>query len=175
MLYIKIGKKKYPCKIEKFTTQGSNEGIRVISDAPKAKSGFVIVDDDDNVIFDRSDYTNLYYEGDGFKEYTVVAEGTVPVQCYANGTPASPYDQLSRRISAVNQRVNSITPYTETKTAYIDDTEVVFNIPKDGNISVFMVDGEGQNVPHTFEQVNGQIVVSFDKRDSLATVTISIQ
>ena len=70
---------------------------------------------------------------------------------------------------------SAITPYTESKTAYIDDTEVRFNITKEGNISVFMVDGDGQNVPFTFEQVNGQIIVSFEKRDSLATVTISIQ
>ena len=175
MIYIKIGKRKYPAKVQTFTTQMGHEAIRVISEAPQAHNGFMIVDINDNVISDRSAYTHLYRADDTCKEYTTVEETIIPVECHEDGTPDSPYDILSRRISAVNSKVNAITPYTETKTAYIDDTQVAFNIPNDGNISVFMVDGEGQNVPFTFERVNGQVVVSFEKRDALATVTISIQ
>lgn len=174
MLYIKIGENKYPCKFQVFTTQLGNDGIRIIGDVPLA-NGFQIVDENDNLITDRSDYTYLYREDDTCKEYTKVAEEIIPTEGFTLGTPSSPYDVLSRRISAVNNRVSDITPYTESKTAYIDDIDVLFDIPKEGNISVFMVDGEGQNVPFTFEQINGQIKVSFEKRESLATVTISIQ
>lgn len=78
-------------------------------------------------------------------------------------------------VNGNRKSVTDITPYTETKTAYIDDEYVTFDIAKDGNISVYMVDGDGQNVPCSFEQINGQIKVSFEKRNSLATVTISIQ
>jgi Tol biopolymer transport system component len=78
-------------------------------------------------------------------------------------------------INGNRKSVSDITPYTESKTAYIDDEYVTFDIAKDGNISVYMVDGDGQNVPCEFEQINGQIKVSFEKRNSLATVTISIQ
>lgn len=78
-------------------------------------------------------------------------------------------------INGNRKSVSEITPYTETKTAYIDDEYVTFDIAKDGNISVYMVDGDGQNVPCSFEQINGQVKVSFKKRNSLATVTISIQ
>lgn len=88
-------------------------------------------------------------------------------------------DSLEKKLDApivrANENVDKITPYTETKTAYIDDEYVTFDIAKDGNISVYMVDGDGQNVPCSFEQINGQIKVSFEKRNSLATVTISIQ
>lgn len=79
-------------------------------------------------------------------------------------------------INGNRKSVSDITPYTESKTAYIDDEYVTFDIAKDGNISVYMVDGDGQNVPCMFERMaNEQIRVSFAKRDSLATVTISIQ
>lgn len=77
-------------------------------------------------------------------------------------------------IAGTRQSVNNITPFTETKTAYIDDTEVVFRSVKDGNVSVFMTDKEGANVPFEFERINGDIKVLFEKRKSLATVTISI-
>lgn len=70
--------------------------------------------------------------------------------------------------------VKTLTPYTASATAYIDDTQVIFSNVPSGNISVFMTDGEGQNVPYTVEYVNGSVVVMFDKRESLATVNISI-
>lgn len=176
MLYQKIGNEKYPIeKFSTFPTQLGNTAVRISGDTPTA-NGFEIVDDGDNVIADCKEYVYLYREDDKCKEYTKVAEEIIPTQSFATGDfPDSPYDVLSRRISAVNSRVTQITPYEQSKTAYIDDTDVFFDIPKDGNISVFMVDGEGKNVPFTYEQINGQIKVSFEKRDSLATVTISIQ
>lgn len=173
MLYIKIGNEKYPAKFHTFRTQANKEGIRVIGDCPTA-NGFLIVDDNDEVVFDRSDYTYLYRKDDKCKEYTKEYEEIIPTESFALGTPDNPFSALSRQISAVNNRVTEITPYTESKTAYIDDEYVCFDA-KDGNVSVFMVDGEGQNVPFTFEQINGQIKVSFEKRNSLATVTVSIQ
>lgn len=177
MLYIKIGENKYPIdKFGTFITQLGNSAVRIVGDVPLAENGFLIVDDEDNVIGDMSEFTYLYREEDNCKEYTKVAEEIIPTQSFATGDiPDSAFDVLSRRISAVNSRVTQITPYTESKTAYIDDTDVFFDIHKDGNISVFMVDGEGQNVPFEYEQINGQIKVSFEKRESLATVTISIQ
>ena len=175
MLYIKIGEQKYPIEsFNVFTTQNGQTGVRITGDTPLA-DGFEIYDEDTRVA-DGKDYTYLYREDGNVKEYTKEAEEIIPTQSFATGDyPDSAFDVLSRRISAVNSRVTQITPYTESKTAYIDDTDVFFDIPKDGNISVFMVDGEGQNVPCTFEQINGQIKVLFEKRESLATVTISIQ
>ena len=177
MIYQKIGEQKYPIdKFSTFITQMGQTAVRIIGETPTAENGFEIVDDADNIIGDMSEFTYLYREDDNVKEYTKTAEEIIPTQSFASGDiPITPYDVLSRRISAVNNRVTQITPYEQTKTAYIDDTDVFFDIPKDGNISVFMVDGEGQNVPFEYEQINGQIKVSFEKRESLATVTISIQ
>ena len=99
----------------------------------------------------------------------------------------SMFEALQKRIDALDKKydsismvdrgnINAITPYVESKTAYIDDEYVTFDIAKDGIISVYMVDNDGQNVPCMFERMaNEQIRVSFAKRDSLATVTISIQ
>ena len=172
MLYIISHDEKYPIKdFQVFKTQMGNNGIRIIGDVPTVE-GFTIVDDD-NVIADRSEYTYLYREDANCKEYTAVEEEIIPTECsYMGDVPSNP---IQRQINALNNRVNEITPYTESKTAYIDDEYVMFNIPKEGIISVQMVDGEGKNVPHLFEQINGQLKVTFEKRDTLATVTISIQ
>ena len=177
MLFIQIDGVPYPMKAQTFRTQKGHEGIRVFSkEAPLAEDGFKIVDGNGKVISDKSEFKYLYREDENCKEYISIPEEPIPTKSsYTGGQPESIYSVLSRQISAVSSQVNAITPYEETKTAYIDDTEVKFDIVKEGNISVFMVDGEGQNVPFTYEQVNGQVVVSFEKRNSLATVTISIQ
>lgn len=177
MLFIEINGERYPMKAQSLTTQKGKQAIRIISkEAPLAEDGFKIVDGNGKVISDKSDFKYLYREDENCKEYIKEPEEIITTKNYYTGVQhESPYDSLSRQISAVSAQVSAITPYTESKTAYIDDTSVAFDIAREGNISVFMVDGEGQNVPFTFEQINGQIVVSFEKRDSLATVTISIQ
>ena len=188
MLFIEINGEKYPCKVHSFTTPFGKDALRVISsEAPLAEDGFRIVDENDYVITDRRDYKYLYREDDECREYVAMPETAIPVGfSYTENLARSPYSLLAEQISAVssttsdqimelNSHVDEIEPYTESKTAYIDDTEVRFNIVKEGNISVFMIDEDGQTVPFTYERVNGEIVVSFEKRDSLATVTISIQ
>lgn len=172
MIYTKIGEEKYPCKIQSFRTQMGKDAIRIIGEVPTAENGFLIVDDADNVISDRSDYIYLYREDAECKEYTAEEEQIIPTESFYMGdVPVSP---IQRQISSLNNRVNAITPYTASKTAYIDDTEVVFENVKDGMVSVSMTDDNG-SVPFEYEKVNGNIRVSFDKRDSLATVNISIQ
>ena len=94
------------------------------------------------------------------------------IQSQKNQVPiTAKTDSTANRVDVVEANE----PYIESKTAYIDDDHVVFDLVRDGNVSVYMVDGDGKNVEHTFDRENGQIVVSFEKRDSLATVTISIQ
>ena len=177
MLFIEIDGVSYPMKAQTFRTQKGQEGVRIFSDeAPLAQDGFKIVNGNGKVISDKSDFKYLYRETPNCREYTTKPEEIIPTSShYEEMKTIDPYSELSKQISAVSAQVSAITPYTESKIAYIDDTEVRFDITKEGNISVFMVDGDGQNVPFTFEQVNGQIIVSFEKRNSLATVTISIQ
>jgi hypothetical protein len=74
-------------------------------------------------------------------------------------------------IAGTRQSVTAITPYTETKTAYIGDTEVVFtNVPQ-GNLSVYF----DTPTDYSVERTKDAIAVTFDALDEVTTVTISIQ
>ena len=75
------------------------------------------------------------------------------------------------KVDDTSNKVTAITPYTETKTAYIGDTEVVFtNVPQ-GNLSVYFDTPTDYSVKRT----NDAIAVTFDALDEVTTVTISIQ
>ena len=74
-------------------------------------------------------------------------------------------------IAGTRQNISAITPYTETKTAYIGDTEVVFtNVPQ-GNLSVYF----DTPTDYSVERTKDAIAVTFDALDEVTTVTISIQ
>ena len=89
--------------------------------------------------------------------------------------PMSDFNAIaSALVSEQGEAIKAVTPVTMTKTAYIDDTEVTFTDAPQGNVSVYMTDKDGQNVPCTFERVYNGIKVSFEKRNSLAEITISI-
>ena len=71
-------------------------------------------------------------------------------------------------ISGVRQNISEITPYIETKTAYIGDTEVVFFPPNIGNVTVYF------DKPYTMEKLSDRIIISFDELEEVTEVTISI-
>lgn len=73
--------------------------------------------------------------------------------------------------AGIRQSVSDVTPYTESKTAYILDTEIVFNSVPQGNMSVFF------SIPtdYTIERVSDSVVVSFEPLEEVTEVTISIQ
>ena len=84
---------------------------------------------------------------------------------------------LSRRISSVEKRlsdftdirVNDITPYTETKTAYIGDTEITFyDVPENGNVTVFF------NASYNMERIGNKITLTFEPLNNITDITISI-
>ena len=74
-------------------------------------------------------------------------------------------------IAGTRQNISAITPYTETKTAYIGDTEVVFTNVQQGNLSVYF----DTPTDYSVERTNDAIAVTFDALDEVTTVTISIQ
>lgn len=88
-------------------------------------------------------------------------------------TPYVPSTVLES-IDRLGKMTEAITPWTASKTAYIDDTELTFTDAPQGNVSVYMTDKDGRNVPCTFERVYNGIKVAFEKRNSLAEVNISI-
>ena len=65
-------------------------------------------------------------------------------------------------------KVEELTPYTESKTAYIDDTEVVFeNVPQ-GNLTIYL------NKPYTVEREDSRVTVRFEALEEVTEITISI-
>ena len=175
MLYIKIGESKYPIKFHSFTTQFGNDAIRIISnEAPLAQNGFLIVDEDDNVISDRSEYVYLYREDDQCKEYTKIPEEIIPAENKAMGDiPESPYSKLSHRISSVDGKVNEITPFEETKKAYYGEKEKTFYDVPNGNVSIFFDNYEGD---HKTSRIGNRFIVSFpEKLEKATNITVMVQ
>ena len=65
-------------------------------------------------------------------------------------------------------KVVEITPWTASKTAYIDDTECIFTDVPTGNMTVYC------SVPHTIERDGDRVAVRFEPLDEVIEVTISI-
>ena len=65
-------------------------------------------------------------------------------------------------------KVVDITPWTATKTAYIDDTECIFEEVPQGNVTVYC------SVPHTIEKQDGRVIVKFEALKESKEITISI-
>ena len=176
MLFIEIDNEKYPMKAQATTTQSGKPAIRIISDeAPLAMDGFNIVDGNGNLISDKSAFKYLYREDEHCKEYTTSPEEIIPVEChYMGDQPESPYSVLSRQISAVSSQVSAITPYEESKTAYIGDTEVRFDNVPQGNISAYLV-VNGLQVPCEVVTYENYVIITFEELEEVGTVTISVQ
>lgn len=164
---IKIGKKKYPCKAEYSTTQMGSTLIRIISEtAPVAENGFTLYTDDESKEIDKSDFTYLYQQYGTVKEYTNVEEVRVSASGYISGIPESPID---RRFDAVNQRINEVTPYEQTKMAYFGEVEKVFYGVPNGVLTVHM-DNE-----YTVDRVADRVIVKFDRLSGTKEITIVVQ
>jgi hypothetical protein len=72
-------------------------------------------------------------------------------------------------IAGTQQSVNDITPYKETKTAYIDDTEITFDGVPHGNLTVFF-DGD-----YEAERQADRVVIHFEALEEVKDITIMIQ
>ena len=80
------------------------------------------------------------------------------------------------KVDDTSNRVTAITPYTETKTAYIGDYQVLFENTPQGILTVSAVDSEGGFPAYVLERDGGIISVHFDNPlDYVTTVSISIQ
>ena len=71
-------------------------------------------------------------------------------------------------IAGVRKSVNDVTPYTETKTAYISDTQMVFSDVPSGNLSVYF------DKPYTVERESDRITITFEALEEVTPITISI-
>ena len=70
--------------------------------------------------------------------------------------------------AGIRQSVSNITPYTESKTAYIGDTEVFFENVTKGNVTVY------SDIEAGMEYTENGIRVFFEPVEEVTTITISI-
>lgn len=79
-------------------------------------------------------------------------------------------NQTVARVDGNSNDIVSLTPYTETKTAYIGDTEIVFTDVPEGNVTVFGIDEQVFRV----KRIGNTIRVSFEPLEEVTEITISI-
>lgn len=70
--------------------------------------------------------------------------------------------------AGVRKSVGDITPYTDTKTAYIGDTEVIFYTDVTGNLTVYFP------YEYTVERLTDRIIITFEPLEEVTDITISI-
>ena len=76
------------------------------------------------------------------------------------------------KLDDTSNKVEQITPYTDTKTAYIGDTEVVFENVPSGNLSIFGLLSRLYRVERDSDRVT---ITLFEPLEDVIEVTISIQ
>lgn len=84
------------------------------------------------------------------------------VQIQKNQTP------ITAKAESAESDVKAITPITFTKTAYIDDTEVVFSNVPSGNMTIFF------DKPYTVTKEGSNVFIGFEPLTEATTITISI-
>jgi len=78
-------------------------------------------------------------------------------------------NELGRRIdNFTNKRIDDITPYTDTKTAYIGDTEITFFTEVTGNLTIYFP------YEYTVERLMDRIIIKFEPLEEVTDITISI-
>lgn len=88
------------------------------------------------------------------------------IQAQRNNIPVT---QKADSTVSLSQQIEEITPYKETKTAYIDDTEITFDGVPQGNMTVFCP------VDYTAERIGNSVTVSFEPLTEVTDITIMIQ
>lgn len=155
-------------------TQNGYSAIRFIGEEipDDCTDGFIYYNDDDVPVSDFSDYTYFYSPN----VYSVEEDEIVNPE--PNNT--SPYTNIStgsnitEMLIDINSRIDEITPYVESKTVYIDDTECIFEQVKEGSVST-QLKVDDTIKPCDYEISNGEIRVFFEPLESIGTVTITIQ
>ena len=75
-------------------------------------------------------------------------------------------------IAGVRQNVSEVTPYTETKTAYFNESEKTFYKVPTGNITVLF---DNYNGEYTVSKVVDRVTVKFDTLKDKTNITIEVK
>jgi hypothetical protein len=76
---------------------------------------------------------------------------------------------ITAKVDDSANQVKAITPYTETKTAYIGDTEIVFTDVPSGNLLIY-----SPIVKMSYVRLGDRLVISFEPLEEVTEITISI-
>ena len=183
MSYVKFNghNKKYVAGVMPFKTQHGfpaiNIGCPELIDPP-ITSGFKYYDDYDKVVADYSDYIH-HYEGNS---YSMESDIIKPAKGVTTALPASPLAGIASELSRINvqtrqntNEIQELTPYIETKTAYIDDTEIIFeNVPA-GNVLISAVNKEGYSVNALYSREESKVIVTFEPLEDVTNITLTVQ
>lgn len=166
-LVIKGEETHYNVTMQPLVTQHGYRAFRFIGDTiPVTDKGFLFYADSGALISDLSEFTHYYAPN----EYSMEEDTMVMPKGSDAPIGPSPLDNLNTKVNRLSNQVNEITPYTETKQAYVDDTEVEFDF-REGNITAFVADGR---IPCNVSIEDKKIKVSFEALEEPAKVTISI-
>lgn len=130
------------------------------------------LNNDEITVYNDEDEVSGIYTGYTKRIALYVLDGNESVSVeFENENIQSQIDALVESVSTLNDKVDEITPYTETKTAYYNESEKTFyNVPE-GNISVFFDNYNGQ---YSLSRVSDRVIVSFDTLAQATNITISV-
>lgn len=78
-------------------------------------------------------------------------------------------DKFTAGNEKIQAQIEAITPYKETKTAYIGDTEITFyDTPTNGNVTVSF------NGSYSMERIADRITLTFEPLTDVTEITISV-
>lgn len=113
----------------------------------------------------RSGTMNYEYEIQNLKSQVSNLQDSL-IQMARNNTP------IVGKVDSTANQVDAITPYTDTKTAYIGDTEISFDNVPSGNLSIFGLLSRLYRVDRESDRV---VITLFAPLEEVTEVTISIQ
>lgn len=166
----------------RVTIYKDNYNIPYVVDEIKDTETITVLENDE-VIAQYNDFSKLVaiqiydnYPIDGERTDTVISIELVNADLQAQIDDLN--DSVATQQNAIDDLTNSIeeiTPYTETKTAYIGDESVTFNDVPEGNLSVFTKDSEGNEIEYSVTREDNRVVVTFSPLEYVTDVTISVQ
>ena len=108
------------------------------------------------------------------RKYVIVRRNVI--EKHVDGAIFHEYDEkmIPREDWSVFEGVFEVTPYTESKTAYIDDTEVRFTDVPQGNLAVYF-ESNGGYPNYNVSRDGDRVTITFEPLEYIGTVTISVQ
>lgn len=150
--------------------KGENTFDSIVEDTLNTDE-ITVYDDEDEVSGIYTGYTKriALYVLDGNESISVEFENS-DIQAQIDALTASITAQKTE-IDSLSESVEELTPYTETKTAYYNESEKTFyNVPE-GNVQVFF---DNYNGEYSVNRVADRVIVSFDTLAQATNITISV-